>query len=95
MSLPFKIMPLLLVGLTASTSPSMATIVCSGDFQIVNGKPVSTPFCQDEELAASLRNHGQRFSGETIRNNSELKRQACILFGSDSNSQTCANYVGD
>jgi hypothetical protein len=95
MSLPFKIMPLLLVGLTASTSPSNGDDRLQRRFSDCKRQTVSTPFCQDEELAASLRNHGQRFSGETIRNNSELKRQACILFGSDSNSQTCANYVGD
>jgi hypothetical protein len=93
MSPRFKILPLLLLGFSASASPSMAAIVCSGNFQIVNGKPVSTPFCQDEELAASLRRQGERVSGDAIRNSTELRTEACALTGPNSTSPVCADSL--
>ena len=81
-------------GFVAAATPVKAAIICDGSFQIVRGEPVSTPYCQDEDLAASLRKHGAWISGDAIRKSSELKRQSCVATG-DATSQTCANYLGD
>ena len=81
-------------GFVAAATPVKATIICDGSFQIVRGEPLSTPYCQDEDLAASVRKHGARISGDAIRKSPELKRQSCADTG-DATSQTCANYLGD
>ena len=79
----------LATGFVAASTPVKAAIICDGSFQIVSGEPVSTPYCQDEDLAASVHKQGARISGDAIRRSPELKRQSCA---GDATSQTCASY---
>ena len=85
---------LIATGFVAAATPVKAAIICDGSFQIVRGEPISTPYCQDEDLAASVRKHGVWISGDAIRKSPELKRQSCVVTG-DATSQTCANYLDD
>ena len=82
------------MGLVVLATPGHAAIVCDGSFQIVRGEPISTPYCEDEDLAASVRKFSARNSGDAIRRSSEVKRQSC-LFSANASTQTCSNYLGD
>jgi hypothetical protein len=76
-----------------SNSGADAAIRCEGNFQIVNGSSISTPFCQDQNLAAHARASGIPVSDARVRMSPEAKRQACLSSASD--SATCADYLGD
>jgi hypothetical protein len=77
-----------------AASQARAATVCDGNFQIVDGMSVSTPYCQDENLAAQQRKRGPEVSGLEIRRHPELKREACTL-ASPANETTCAGYTSD
>jgi hypothetical protein len=81
------------LGTSALTDRADARIVCDGAYQIVQGQPVSTPYCQDAYLAVVVREYGMRTSAAAIRNNPSVKAQACRLAGQDNRVQTaCAAY---
>ncbi len=88
MLLSFRGLPIFSMELVLLASPVNAAIICDGGFQIVRGEPVSTPYCQDEALAAFARKRGARTSGDEIRGSSDLKRQSCVAAG-DTNIQAC------
>lgn len=78
-------------GVMCITSHALAAIVCEDNFQIVHGVAISTPFCQDENLAAHARKLGRQISGADLRSHLEAKRDACAL-GAPGNETACANY---
>jgi hypothetical protein len=82
------------LGLICAVSHANAGIVCDGNFQIVDGMSVSTPYCQDENLAAYQRNRGVKVSGGEVRHHPELKLEACASVGT-ANETACAAYVAD
>lgn len=94
MALTFRLFSIISMGFVLLPSPVKAAIICEGGFQIVRGEPISTPYCQDEDLAASARKYGERTSGNEIRRSSELKRQSCVAAG-DTNTQACGDYLAD
>ena len=70
-----------------------ARIVCDGNFQIVNGLPVSTPYCRDRNLARVARSYGWRVSDEAIRYSESTKAQVCRAIGHDNRvSEACSPY---
>jgi hypothetical protein len=82
------------VGLICTLSHADAAIVCEGDFQIVDGLRISTPYCQDENLAAELRKKGVAVSGQQVRRSAEVKQQACVSAAAY-NDPICAQFWGD
>ena len=42
------------------SSAALAHIVCHDDFQVVNGREIATPYCQDNTLAQVSRGIGLR-----------------------------------
>lgn len=77
--------------------PVEARIRCNNGFQIVNGSPIATPYCQDELVAVVAREHGMRVSAREIRNNPNVKRNVCQFVGRDNRlTIACvdANSVG-
>lgn len=58
-------------------TPAAARIVCRGDFQVVNGNHISTPYCRDKHLASIARKNGFRISEREIMNNPNSKRDLC------------------
>lgn len=60
-----------------------ARIKCVNGNQIVQGSPLSTPYCQDELVAQVAREHGMRVSGAAVRNNPNVKRDVCRFVGRD------------
>jgi len=83
-----------IVGVTFLASQAEAAILCEGNFQILSGTAISTPYCQDENLAAVERKQGIGVSGEAVRRSPDAKRQACTN-ASTTNETACADYLGD
>lgn len=85
------------VFLLAWSPAAEARIKCVNGNQIVQGRPLATPYCQDELVAQVAREHGHRVSGAQIRNNPNLKRNVCQHVGRDIRVQLAcidANSVG-
>lgn len=71
-------------------------IECDGRYQIVQGQPVSTPYCEDNYLAWVARQNGMRVSGRAIRNNPRLKDEVCHFVSSDHRvTDICIGHVPD
>ena len=74
---------------------ALAHIVCHDDFQVVNGREIATPYCQDNTLAQVSRRFGRRVSDAQVRNNPGLKDELCRNFGSDIRVKSaCASSTG-
>ncbi len=81
-------------GIVFLATQADAAILCDGNFQILSGAAISTPYCQDENLAALERNQGIRVSGDAIRRSPDAKRQACTT-AATTDETSCADYLGD
>jgi len=68
--------------------------MCEGNFQIVDGASISTPYCQDENLAANQRKQGVNVTGGEVRHRPDLKRDACSVVGYE-NTAACAAEFND
>ena len=63
--------------------PADARMRCDGNYQIINGQPHATPYCQDENLAQVARSYGMPVSGSAMRNSPGEKQRVCAFLGSD------------
>jgi hypothetical protein len=71
-----------------------ARIVCDGAYQIIQGSPHATPYCEDNYLAAVARGYGIRVTNVAVRNNPSVKAEVCRTVGHDSRvREICANYL--
>jgi hypothetical protein len=79
---------------TAFAVPASA-IECQGDFQVqANGARIATPYCQDNHLARVARQQGFRVSSAAIRNDPEVKAEACRVVGDDNRvRETCDSVL--
>lgn len=83
-----------IVAFTGGISTAEAKIKCEGRYQIIkhNGK-ISTPYCEDNLLAAVARSRGMRVSNKAIRHNPSVKKKACEFVGHDIRVQDiCSPY---
>ncbi len=71
----------------AAGSPANARIVCDAGYQKVRGDFISTPYCQDQNVAEVARSYGIKTSGAAIRDNPEHKQDVCRLIGRDNRVQ--------
>jgi hypothetical protein len=91
-----KISLLYLATSFAAGSSAHARIVCHDSYQVVAGQEISTPYCQDNNLAQVARGYGRRVSDAEVRNNPGLKNELCRYLGSDIRVQTaCASTRSD
>jgi hypothetical protein len=68
-------------------------IVCDGNYQVVNGQALATPYCRDLNLAHVARSYGWTVTDEAIRYSESTKAQACRAIGFDNRVQeVCAPY---
>jgi len=89
-----QVLPVVIIaaGVFVSLSPAYA-INCKGEYQIVQGQKLATPYCQDGYLAKVAREYGVRVSAATIRNNPNRKAEVCRFMGFDTRvSNICADY---
>lgn len=66
-----------------NVQPASARIKCSNGYQIVDGSPLATPYCQDELVAIVARQYGFNASANRIRSNPNYKRRICRFVGQD------------
>lgn len=79
----------LLIGASAEARPHTAAhegIVCRGEYQIVEGRAISTPYCEDANLAKIARAHGDNVSASALRNNPATKSEVCRFGGTSSSA---------
>jgi hypothetical protein len=70
-----------------------ARIPCDGNYQIVQGYPISTPYCREQNLAKVARTFGWRISAQEIRYSESKKAQLCRAIGFDNRVQEiCSPY---
>lgn len=70
-------------------------IVCKGQFQLVNGRWISTPPCEEAVIAKVARSYGYRYSTADVRNGALNKVAICHSFGNDIRlSGICGAYSG-
>lgn len=83
-----------IAAVTAAAGSANAAIQCDEDYQIVEGRPISTPYCRDNNLAAVARTYGYRVSDAAVRNNPSRKEEICRFIGNDIRVQTaCAEVM--
>lgn len=72
-------------------------IQCDGPYQIVQGRPLSTPYCRDSYLAyVANRFYGMRVSAQAVRWNPSVKQRVCRTIGHDIRVQeACVGYRPD
>lgn len=84
------------VGLAAvvlGAGAANAKIICRGAFQIVDGQPIATPYCEDANVAAVAREYGIRVSAREVRTNPGVKARVCRTIGYDNRVQSaCTGY---
>lgn len=76
-----------------SAASSVAAIECRENYQIVQGQPISTPYCRDGYLAAVARQYGFKTTAATVRNNPSRKEEICRYIGHDIRVQTACSEV--
>jgi hypothetical protein len=88
-----RIPPLLAAAgvLVIGCAAAQAKIVCNGDYQVVNGSEISTPYCSDGYVAAVARQRGMRVSDAEVRNNPGKKDEICRWIGFDSRIRSYCN----
>lgn len=74
------------------SSPALA-ITCHGDYQVVGGQEISTPFCRDGSLAAAARASGFHVSAASIRQNPAKKSELCRYLNNDIEAQSACDDV--
>ena len=67
----------LLVLPSTFATPAAARIVCHGDFQMVDGNEISTPYCSDRHIARVAERRGSKISANQVRNDLEIKNELC------------------
>ena len=73
--------------------PAQSRIVCEGNYQIVNGSPISTPYCREKTIVQVARAYGMRVSLDDIRNSEGTKRSVCAVIGYDNRVRdSCQPY---
>lgn len=77
----------------ATASPAAAKIRCKGIFQVTKNGLISTPLCQDREIARVARSYGWRVTDAQVRNNPLKKVEICQALGGDTRLQgACGAY---
>jgi hypothetical protein len=64
-------------------SAAEARIVCDGDFQVVNGREIYTPYCGDNKVAATARKDGMKVTNGEVRGDPATKSDICQWLRSD------------
>jgi hypothetical protein len=67
----------------ASTQAADARIQCKGNFQVTKNGLISTPYCQEEQIARVARSYGWKVTAAQIRNNPLKKVEVCQALGGD------------
>ena len=67
------------VVLLLMTGAAQAHIKCDGEYQVVEGREIFTPYCGDNNVARTARADGVRVSNAEIRNDPATKTAVCRM----------------
>jgi hypothetical protein len=79
--------------LSAVVSTPAFAITCHGDYQVVGGQEISTPYCRDASLASVARSAGYHVSDTTVRENPARKEELCRYLHNDIKAQAACDDV--
>jgi hypothetical protein len=71
------------VGTILVASPAAARIECRDNFQITKYGPISTPYCEEKQIARVARSYGIAVTDAEVRNNPNTKVYLCQRLGGD------------
>ena len=75
-------------------SPASARIQCRGSFQVTKYGLISTPYCEEREIARVARSYGANVSDAEVRNNPLTKVYLCQVYGYDTRLKgSCGAYA--
>jgi hypothetical protein len=81
------------IALTLTSMAAEARIICKENYQVVDGQEISTPYCNDNYLAAVARRRGMKVTNEEVRNDPSVKEEVCLLIGrNQSVKEYCDQY---
>jgi hypothetical protein len=91
-------LPTLLVSMSlflfVAVSPAAARIECRDNFQITKHGPISTPYCEEKQIARVARSYGMAVTDAEVRNNPNTKVWLCQIIGNDVRLKgSCAGYA--
>jgi hypothetical protein len=74
-------------------APAAARIECRGNFQVTKYGLISTPYCEETQIARVARSYGARVSDAEVRNNPLTKVYLCQIYGYDTRLKgSCGAY---
>ena len=78
-----KILAFSTAALLLTFTAADAHIACDGEYQVVEGREIYTPYCGDRNLASTARADGVAVSNAEVRNNPATKGSLCRLLRGD------------
>jgi len=69
--------------LAFSATSADARIKCRGNAQLSGGLWITTPYCEDKNLARVARSYGVRVSFNELRYSTSAKERVCYAIGND------------
>ena len=82
-----------IVAMALVASPAVARIECRDNFQITKHGPISTPYCEERQIARVARSYGIAVTDAEVRNNPNTKVYLCQRLGGDVRLKgSCAGY---
>jgi hypothetical protein len=73
-----------------------ARLQCKGNFQVTKYGLISTPYCEEENIARVARSYGVNVSGAQVRNDALKKVYLCQWLGGDNRLKgSCGAYSPD
>jgi hypothetical protein len=74
-------------------APASARIECKGNFQVTKYGLISTPYCEETEIARVARSYGANVSDAEVRENPMTKVYLCQVYGRDARLKgSCGAY---
>jgi hypothetical protein len=76
-----------------AVSPAAAKIQCRDNFQVTKYGLISTPYCEELQIARVARSYGYNVSDAEVRNNPNTKVYLCQIIGNDNRLKgSCGAY---
>ena len=79
---------------SVAVSPAAARIECRDNFQVTKHGLISTPYCEERQIARVARSYGYPVTDAEVRNNPNTKIYLCRIIGNDILLKgSCAGYA--
>ncbi len=78
----------------AAIPPAAARIECRENFQVTKHGLISTPYCEELQIARVARSYGFNVTDAEVRNNPNTKVYLCQIIGNDNRLKgSCGAYA--